>query len=224
MSFLRDPKRLLATLIAGIAGLIVLIDVAGEISPISTIARILVDWSALLIGIALLIGVINVLGTHIAAIRSDAPARFQSGIIVATAAIVVVSGTLIGGNLDGSGFTLLPQSLAERPVRDLFLLIYQPLAGSFLGLLTFFSIGAALRAAGSGNIEAVAIVAIAAVVLMIGALPNVAALAPLVAGVRWFEAFVALAGARGLLIGAALGAIVAGVRVILGVDQPYLDR
>jgi hypothetical protein len=50
-------------------------------------------------------------------------------------------------------------------------------------------------------------------------------LAPLIGdGLRWFSDYVVLAAARGLLIGAAIGALVAGVRVLLGFDQPYLDR
>ena len=40
----------------------------------------------------------------------------------------------------------------------------------------------------------------------------------------WLANYVALAGARALLIGSALGALVAGVRVLLGFDQPFLDR
>ena len=51
-----------------------------------------------------------------------------------------------------------------------------------------------------------------------------AALPVLSDSVKWISDYVALAGARGLLIGAALGAVVAGVRVLLGFDQPYLDR
>jgi hypothetical protein len=61
-------------------------------------------------------------------------------------------------------------------------------------------------------------------VLALAALPQVAALPVLGDSVRWISDYVALAGARGLLIGAALGAVVAGVRVLLGFDQPYLDR
>src|SRR5260370_330745 len=99
MSFLRDPKRLIATLIAGVAGLIVLLDFAGPVGTIDMLALRLVNWAALVAAL--------------------------------------------------------------------------PLLGD---------------------------------------------------GVRWLSDYVALAGARGLLLGAALGALVAGVRVLLGFDQPYLDR
>ena len=54
--------------------------------------------------------------------------------------------------------------------------------------------------------------------------PPVAALPFVTAGVAWVNEYVALAGARGLLIGAAIGAFVAGVRVLLGFDTPYIDR
>jgi hypothetical protein len=42
--------------------------------------------------------------------------------------------------------------------------------------------------------------------------------------IQWLNDYVALAGARGLLIGAAIGAFVAGVRLLLGFDTPYIDR
>jgi hypothetical protein len=61
-------------------------------------------------------------------------------------------------------------------------------------------------------------------VLALAALPQLASLPLLGQSVAWLNTYVALAGARGLLIGAALGAVVAGVRVLLGFDQPYLDR
>jgi hypothetical protein len=41
---------------------------------------------------------------------------------------------------------------------------------------------------------------------------------------QWINDYVVLAGARGLLIGVALGTLVASMRVLLGFDQPYIDR
>jgi hypothetical protein len=59
---------------------------------------------------------------------------------------------------------------------------------------------------------------------VVGALPQVQAVPVVGVAVSWVSDYVVLAGARGLLIGAAIGAAVAGVRVLLGFDQPYLDR
>ncbi|MEN9933635.1 MAG: hypothetical protein RLZZ387_214, partial [Chloroflexota bacterium] len=124
----------------------------------------------------------------------------------------------------GLGFVLFPQSLVEQPVRLLFEALYQPLAASFLALLAFFSLSAALRALRRRTAEAAVIVTVAALALVVAAIPQATAPPMLTDGVRWVSDYLALAGARGLLIGAALGAVIAGVRVLLGFDQPYLDR
>ena len=65
MSFLRDPKRLIATLIAGVAGLIVLLDFAGPVGTIDMLALRLVNWAALVAALALLVGLLSVVGSHV---------------------------------------------------------------------------------------------------------------------------------------------------------------
>ena len=222
MSFLRDPKRLIATLIAGVAGLIVLLDFAGPVATIDMLARLLVNWAALVAALALLVGLLSVVGSHIMRVVRRRPDWGYSVVLLLAMLAVIVSGTLVG--LVPGGYVLLPPSLVEQPVRDLFRAFYQPLAASFLALLAFFGLSAALRALRRRTADAMAIVVVAVVVLALAALPQLAALPLLGDGVRWLSDYVALAGARGLLLGAALGALVAGVRVLLGFDQPYLDR
>lgn len=227
MSFFRDPKRLLATLIAGVAGLIVLIDFAGRVSPLDVVARTVVEWAALLAALALLVGLLSVAGGHVGRVVRRSPDWLYSLLLLAAMLLVIVGGTIVGPAptaAGGSGFVLFPQSLVEQPVRLLFEVLYQPLAASFLALLTFFSLSAALRALRRRTAEAAVIVLVAVLVLLAAALPAIQS-APMVGdGLRWVSDYVVLAGARGLLLGAALGAVIAGVRVLLGFDQPYLDR
>ncbi|MFL5801717.1 MAG: hypothetical protein ACJ8CR_08230 [Roseiflexaceae bacterium] len=222
MSFLRDPKRLIATLIAGVAGLIVLLDFAGPVGTIDMLALRLVNWAALVAALALLVGLLSVVGSHVMRVVRRRPDWGYSVVLLLALLAVIVSGTLVG--LVPGGYVLLPPSLVEQPVRDLFRAFYQPLAASFLALLAFFGLSAALRALRRRTADAVVIVVVAVVVLALAALPQLAALPLLGDSVRWLSDYVALAGARGLLLGAALGALVAGVRVLLGFDQPYLDR
>jgi len=222
VSFLRDPKRLIATIIAGVAGLIVLIDFANSVPRIDELARLIVDWAALLAVLALLVGLLSVAAGHVMRVLGQRPDWGYSLVLLVSMLLVILSGTVIG--LAPGGYTLFPGSLVEQPIRDLFSAFYQPLASSFLALLTFFSLSAALRALRRRTADALVILIVAGLVLVLVALPQVQDLPVLGASVQWVSEYVALAGARGLLIGAALGAVVAGIRVLLGFDQPYLDR
>jgi hypothetical protein len=40
----------------------------------------------------------------------------------------------------------------------------------------------------------------------------------------WIQQVLALGGARGILIGVALGTLTTGLRVLFGADRPYGDR
>lgn len=221
MSLLRDPKRLIAILVAGVCGLIVLVDYVGGGGGFAVTASVLVDWAAVITAIALLLGVVSVVGSHLGRLRRRSPDWGYSLVLLLGMAAVIVAGIFfpLPG---GSGF-VLPGSLAEVPIRTFFRAVYEPLAASLLALLAFFSLSAALRALRRGSAEATVIIVVAALVLM-AQLPPVAALPGVGVATQWLNDYVALAGARGLLIGAAIGAFVAGIRVILGFDTPYLDR
>ncbi|HWQ12856.1 MAG TPA: hypothetical protein VNL77_08650 [Roseiflexaceae bacterium] len=227
MSFFRDPKRLIATIVAGVAGLIVLIDFAGRVPSLDPLARTVVEWAALLAALALLVGLLSVAGGHVARVARRRPDWGYSLLLLLAMLAVIVSGTVAGlaptpgGEL---GVVLFPSSLVEQPVRLLFEVLYQPLAASFLALLAFFSLSAALRALRRRSAEVAVIIVVASVSLVATALPQAEAVPLLGEGVRWVSDYLVLAGARGLLLGAALGAVIAGVRVLLGFDQPYLDR
>ncbi len=226
MSFLRDPKRLFATLLTGITGLLVLIASTGQVLLLDQFAETVVTWATTLAAIALLIGVLSVAAGHVARIiRRNADWGYSLILIVSMLA-VIISGTLVGFGNDAQGnsaLVLFPRSLVEQPVRDVFRAFYQPLAGSFLALLTFFSLSAALRALRRKTADALVVTVVALIVLIASALP-VDLLPMLGDGVRWTSDYIALAGARALLVGAAVGAVIAGVRVLLGFDQPFLDR
>jgi hypothetical protein len=226
VSFLRDPKRFIATIIAGVAGIIVLIDFARSIAGIDQIARLVLDWAALLAAIALLVGLLNVAGGHLRRVLNRQADWGYSLVLLIAMLLVIINGTIIGfWNQGGeTKVVVLPKSLVEQPIRDVFRAFYEPLAGSFLALLAFFSLSAALRALRRRTIDALVILIVAVLVLALAALPQLGNMPMLGQGVQWISDYVALAGARGLLIGAAIGAVVAGVRVLLGFDQPYLDR
>jgi hypothetical protein len=218
MSFLRDPKRLLAVLITGVAGTVVLVDFGSSVPLLTALAFLLVDWAAILTALALLVGLLSLTAAHLQRVgRRDNDWHYSLVLLLSMLAVIVI------GVVGIPGITVLPQNLAEEPIRRFFRLVYEPLAGSLLALLAFFSLSAVLRALRRRNPEALVIVVVATLVL-ISQVPPVTLLPFVGDGMRWFNDVLVMAGARGLLIGAAIGAMVAGVRVLLGFDLPYLDR
>ncbi|NJP06079.1 MAG: hypothetical protein HC837_10890 [Chloroflexaceae bacterium] len=220
MSIIRDPKRFIATVIAGVAGLLVLLDAAGNVPAIAALAFLLVDWTATLIALALLIGVLSIAGAHgQRVLRRDGDWTYSIVLLVGMVAVIAIG--VIG--IPGMGPFPFPQSLVEEPIRLFFETVYQPLASSLLGLLVFFSLSAALRSLQRGTTEALVIMGVALLVLLIQ-LPVVATVPILGDVMLWINDYIVLAGARGLLIGASVGTLVACMRLLLGFDQPYLDR
>jgi hypothetical protein len=221
MSILRDPKRLLAAIIAGVAGLFVLVDFGGATGPAALVADRLIEWAAIITAVALLIGILSVAGSHVQRVRRRRE-DWPFSLVLLLGLISVIGVGIFFPLPTRDGFEL-PSGLAEVPIRSFFRTVYEPLAASLLALLAFFSLSAALRALGRGSAEAIVIVTVAAVVLIVQ-LPFVAAIPGVGATLQWLNDYIAVAGARGLLIGSAIGALVAGVRVLLGFDMPYIDR
>jgi hypothetical protein len=221
MSLFRDPKRLMALITAGGAGFIVLLDFFGVGGIVGAFAAVLLTWTAIIMAIALLIGVFSVTGTHLMRIgRRDSDWVFSVLLVLGMLAVIFVGILMPLPNNAGLTF---PGSLAEAPIRSFFRVVYEPLASSLLALLAFFSISAALRALGRGTAEAYVIVGVAVLVLLFQ-IPAISSLPGVGATIQWASDYIALAGARGLVIGAAIGALVAGIRVLFGFDSPYLDR
>ncbi|MCU0490973.1 MAG: hypothetical protein MUD01_05275 [Chloroflexaceae bacterium] len=218
MSLIRDPKRLLALLVASVAGLIVLLDFTGAFPQLAPAAEQLVSWAATLTALALLVGLVSVAIANISrVVRRDTDWLYSLVLLLGMLLVILV------GIVGIPGISVLPQNLAEEPIRVFFRLVYEPLAASLLALLAFFSLSAALRAFQRRNVEAMMMVVIALLVL-VTQLPPVLSLPYVGETIAWINAYLVTAGARGLLIGVAIGTLVASIRVLLGLDQPYLDR
>jgi hypothetical protein len=221
MRVARDPKLLLATVLAGAVGLIVLIDAAANPSPTSPLAQVaflMVGWVATLTALALLFGLLSVAVSHVRRVVSRSSDWVYSLVLLLGMLLVIWLGIV------GVPFTpLFPNSLVEEPIRWVFTNVYEPLASSLLALLAFFSLSAALRATRRSSVEAWVIVGVALLALITQLGP--VSLLPFVGEtMQAINDYLVVAGARGLLIGVSLGTLVATMRVLLGFDQPYLDR
>lgn len=232
-TLLRDVKRVLPTIFTGAVAVIVILDALLDAvrvlqnAPTSAIlnnaALLLINWGAVLTALALMIGLVGVVGNHVKRIQQRSPDWPYSIILLVGMIAVILLGIVGVPDLRTFPPRFEAQSLAEEPIRVFFRTFYEPLASSLLALLAFFSLSAMLRAVRQRNREGIVIVVVATLVLIFQFAPL--ANLPLVTGaVNWINEYLVLAGARALLIGVAIGTLVASMRVLLGFDQPYLDR
>jgi hypothetical protein len=105
---------------------------------------------------------------------------------------------------------------------DLYLNIYVPMQGTMFALLAFYIASAAFRAFRVRSFEA-GLLAVAAILVMLGRVPVGAVIwehLPMISD--WIMNVPNNAAKRAILIGAALGAIATGLKVILGLERNYL--
>ncbi len=210
--------RVLATVVATVAGLFVLIDIFLDQAPDAlinlppntpTVGGFFVGWAAIITAFALLLGFANVVRVHLGRVRRFQPGAVYSGVLV-LAMLATVGLGIIGGPTSASG-------------RFLFNNILQPLEATFAALLALFIATAAYRAFRIRDFESTLFVLLALVVLL-GQLPIAIYLWEQLPIIKDFIIEVpTLAGVRGILLGVALGTIATGLRVLIGVDRPYTE-
>lgn len=206
-----DPKRLLPWLVALVAGGIAL---ASYVIP-NPVSDALLNIAALLTSAGLLIGILNVINTHRERIASGSTGWPYSLVLIIALITTFVLGVLpsVAGGVEF--FAAITGAVFQY--------VYQPLAGSVLALLTFFALRAVWRALQLRPAEASIIVGVA-IVFLLASGPWAELVPGLSATLAWIQAYPVLGVARGLLLGIGIGALVASVRLLLGLDQPYLDR
>ena len=172
----------------------------------------LIDWAVIVGTMALIfLGGLNVLAVHWNKIR-----RLEAGWVYSLFLWL------------GFG-TMLAVGFRRGPDDELVSLIFKhvqfPLQATLFSLLAFFVATAAYRAFRLRSMESLAFLLVAVVVLL-GQIPgwSLDALRGALPWARnWILTVMSLGGARGILLGVALGSIVVGVRLLLGIDRPYAD-
>lgn len=168
----------------------------------------ILTMAAILTAVATLVGVANLLSVHINKIRTRQNALY-SVVVLVSFIMTILLGLLFGPNApDFKAFVTSVQFPVEASLMAL-LAVTLPFA-----MIRFMQ-------QRRNNIMAVAF-GISVVVFLITSIgfltsSNIPAINDVVAFINRLP----LAGARGLLIGVALGSLTAGIRILLGVDRPY---
>jgi len=192
-------------------GLVVLLDLFVDNPLLDAIGRTFADWAVILAAVALILGLINMMGVHIKRIRGRANGWPYSIVLILALWVVAVPGLL-----DTAG----PRNPAVAWIFDN---VQYPLQAAIFALLAFFLFSAAYRAFRVRRWES-AFFVVAGVLVLLGATPLGSAIWPGFADIRaWIVAAPAMAGARGIILGVALATVVTGLRLLLGIDRPYAE-
>lgn len=202
--------------VAVVAGLIVLLGyfVPESANPLAAVRLLILRWAVWLAAAALLVGLVNLFAVHGSKISALEPGWGYSGIV-----LLFFLTTLTLGLVFGMDYPI---------VSLLFQYVQLPVEASLMALLAITLVLAGVRLAIRRRHPTSAIFLAVALLVLVGTGPWLVGSgsglheAAIVLR-RWITQVFAAGGARGIVIGVALGAMATGLRVLLASDRPYAD-
>ncbi|MGD2206656.1 MAG: hypothetical protein PVH17_07745 [Anaerolineae bacterium] len=206
-------KRTVPTAIAIAIGIFVLVGLFASNPLLDAIGTYLIDTAVIIAAFALFLGLINVLRVHARKIRERQGGTLYSFVLISAMLIVLALGL---PSVPGQ-----PSGPSQPVVQWIFDNVQTPIQASLSALLVFFIVTAAYRLLRIRNLESTLMLLVALLVL---AGQVTVGLVPILPRVRdWILDVAAMAGVRGILLGVALGTLLTGIRLLLGVERPYAD-
>jgi hypothetical protein len=201
-------KGIFSASIAMGTGILILLGYFLPIPILVNLRMILLQWAVIVAGAVVLVGCVNLLATHAMKIKAQ-PAKSAYSMLV----IIFLLISFIFGNIPG--FESISAVILDS--------ILIPVETSLMAILSVTLIYAIVRMF-RARLDLMSIVFFATVVIMLFAMIPLPFLGEIPGTdlVRSYLAQVfAAGGARGILIGVALGTLTTGLRVLLGADRPY---
>lgn len=199
--------QIVALVFAVVTGVLILL---GYFIPgLIAIQTILLGWAIILTGAATLFGVFNLVLVH-----SNKIAGREKGAVYSAILLVSLFGTFV------FGLALRPDHPAMQLVVNS---IIVPVEASLMAVLAVTLVYASIRMLRRRpTVMSVVFIVTALLMLVSSATLPFGEIGPLNNLLRpWVQHVLALGGARGILIGVALGALTTGLRVLVAADRPY---
>ncbi|GAB4480103.1 MAG: hypothetical protein Kow0088_21480 [Anaerolineales bacterium] len=207
-SFLRAPFSTLVTLITG---LVVLLGYFLDIAPLGELRARFLHWGVILAAVALVLGVFNLLRVHWNRFREGTKKALYSFAFFCGFFCAFLAGELLG-----------VQHSLTRAIVDF---VVVPIEASLFVIILIALIYALTRLLYNRFTLFNAVFLITVLVSLLGSVPLLGAEIPLLQGrdslLSFTTRIMGTGGMRGLIIGVALGSIISGIRVLLGMDRPY---
>ena len=199
----------LSTAIAIAAGGLTLIGLLIPADPLLSIRIRLVEWAVALAGVAGLVAILHLLSVHWRKLTARRNKNFNSAFLLIAFIITFITGILL--------------KPSHPTMQKIVTHIQVPIEASLMGVLAISLTVAAIRLfQRRGGWMSVLFAISALVFLVIGSgFLSASANIPVLKDVLAAVIALPIAGARGILIGVALGSLTTGLRVLLGSDRPY---
>lgn len=202
-------RGILPTALAIASGILVLAGYFIAINVLGEIRLTLIGWAVILAAFAVFAGIVNLMAVHINKVRQREKGMAYSLILVAALILTFLLGLVLG-----------PE---DPKVSFIFNSFQLPVETSLMALLAVTLAAAGIRLLRRHlNLLSILFLATSLVVLLgtaplpfLGMIPYSDSLRSLIAQVF------AAGGARGILLGVALGTLTTGLRILFGTDRPY---
>lgn len=204
--------RVLTAVLAIASGVIILLGYfLPEFTMLDQLRSILTDWAIIIAGMAVLVGIINLVSVQMEKVRAGQKGGMYGALLVISLVITFGLGLVFG-----------PEHSLMRVAVDA---VIVPVEASLLAILAVTLVYASIRLL-RRRTDVMSVVFLVTVVLFLIAItPSVFSGNPYVqtlqSGILGFVGMISRGGARGLLIGVALGTLLTGLRVLFGIDRPY---
>jgi hypothetical protein len=221
---LKRVWRIILVVVTLSTGIIVLASYVFDNPMLQALRGLFVEWTVILGAFAMLLGVYNVVRVHAQRIQSGKGVVYSIVLVVSFLA-VFLPGILSAEQLPGFLRDMVGDQVGPtgQIVDWVYQYVQRPLQATLFSLMAFFVFTAAWRAFRVRSVASVLMLVAALVVLLGSVKLSLGNWTQLVDVRNWVMNVPVLAGARGILLGIALGTIVSGLRLLVGVDRPYSD-
>ena len=199
--------RVITATFAIAAGILVLLGYFIDADAMRTIGSIITDWAIIIGAFAALIGIINLIFVHMEKFRARQPGGMYSVVLVLALIFTTGFGLLLG-----------PENPFMRLAMDA---IIVPVDSALMAILVITLIYASIRLL-RRRVDLMSVIfLVIAILVLILIMPTPIGQLPGSQQLLDFVNTFSRGGARGLLLGIALGTLLTGLRVLFGIDRPY---
>ncbi len=189
------------------AGILVLLGYFIDADALRYIGSLITDWAIIIGAFAALIGIINLIFVHMEKFRTRQTGGIYSVLLVISLIFTTGFGLLLG-----------PENQFMRLAMDA---IIVPVESALMAILVITLIYASIRLL-RRRVDLMSIIfLVVAILVLILVMPTPVGQLPGAQQLLDFINTFSRGGARGLLLGIALGTLLTGLRVLFGIDRPY---